>query len=183
MCGISLAAKLAKRRRIATVRSEQMKRCFLAFFLFIFTAIASAEPDIWHELLHRLQLADTNRARLEFECKNNSLYQTMDRLIALCEKRNRIPDHVFEEAALPYLMRHLSEPMAKRALDQVSSATWQSVGRKLIVEIATGKRDQLTEEDIAFLERENQTEVGKALSAFATDKEQGLAVARAALAY
>jgi len=80
-------------------------------------------------------------------------------------------------------MRHLSEPMAKRALDQVSSATWQSVGRKLIVEIATGKRDQLTEEDIAFLERENQTEVGKALSAFATDKEQGLAVARAALAY
>lgn len=156
----------------------------IALFLLLLAAGPTiAQSDIWHDLLRAMQIADANRARLEFECNHNPLFRTKDQLVAMCEKRNKIPNHVFEEAALPYLKKHLSETMAKRALNQISSQTWQSVGRKITAEIRAGRRDLLTQEDIEFLEQQNQSEVGKALSSFATDKEQGIAVARAILAY
>lgn len=168
----------------SSMKSFKLNKQSLALvFMLLLSTTANARPDIWHELLHFMQFADVNRATLEFHCNQHPSFLTVDRLRALCEKRHRIPDHVFEDAAIPYLKKHISEPMAKRAISQISTKAWQSVGRKLITEIATGKQDQLTTEDIAFLEKQNQSEVGRALSAFSTDKEQGIAVAKAMQEY
>lgn len=155
----------------------------IALALALLATTANAQTDVWHDLLRALQIADITKARLEFDCKNDPRYSSVVRLSALCEKRHRIPDQVIEDAALPFLQKHLSESMARRALAQVSEATWQSVGRKLTIEIRTGKRDQLTPEDIAFLEEQNQSEVGTALKELAADKSQGIAIGKAMLDY
>jgi NACalpha-BTF3-like transcription factor len=159
------------------------KRTLLLAFALLMSSPTIAQSDVWHDLLSALKFADVNRARLEFDCNQNPLYRTKDMLVALCKKRYELPNHVYEEAALPYLKKHLTESMAKQALAQVSGNTWQSLSRKLRTEIRTGKHDQLTQEDIDLLEKQNQSEVGRALSTFASDKEQGIAVARAILTY
>lgn len=162
---------------------KQSMRFLIPFFAMVFATNAKAESNAWNELFRAMQFADVNRARLEFDCRENPLFSSAIRLKALCEKRHLIPDSVIEKAALPYLKRYVSEPLMKRAIFQLSSDTAISVGRKLILEIQTGKQNQLTPDDAVFLKQQNESEVGRALSAFAADREQGIAVARAMLEY
>lgn len=160
-----------------------LSRILFSILIVTLSTTTSAQSNVWQELLRVIQFSDVNRAQLEFNCRQNPQFSSVSHLKALCQKRRVLPDQVIESAALPYLKKHISESLAREAIVQLSSKSSRTVGRKLIVEIATGKKYQLTQGEQAFLEKQNQSEVGRALSAFATDREQGLAVARAMLEY
>jgi hypothetical protein len=105
------------------------------------------------------------------------------RLKDLCAKRIKIPDRVMEEAALPYLRQHVSERVAREAIVALQDEKQRWLSDKLNKEIASGKQDQLTAADLDLLQKRNESEYGRALFAFASDKEQGRAVARAMMNY
>ena len=165
------------------MKTQSYLRPALIAMLLLALSPAKAEPDVWREVLRLMQFTSINHARLEFECRQVPRPAPTSVLQALCEKRYRVPDRVIEEAALPFLRKHVPEPLAKRAVVQLSSKPSQDVGQKLVTEIRTGKQDQLTQEDIVFLTQQNQSEVGRALGAFASDREQATAVVKAILAY
>lgn len=143
-----------------------------------------AEDDaIWHELFHAMRFSEVNRAQLERDCNENPLYSSNPRLKGLCAKRHLIPDGVIEEAALPYLKLHVTVLVAKEAIAKLTVEPATTLSRKLIAAIASGRNDQFTPEELVQLQRQNETRYGLALRAFATDREQGLAVARAMLDY
>ena len=142
-----------------------------------------AQSDVWHILLRSMEFVDINRAQLEFDCTETPQYMSNPRLKGLCAKRNQIPDYIIEEAALPYLRQYVSERVANQAIDALKAEDQRALSNKLNQEIASGRRDRLTAADIDLLEKRNATEYGHALSAFASDKEQGRAVARAMLNY
>lgn len=155
----------------------------LCVVMLVMVPSSSAQSDMWHVLLRSMGFADINRARLEFDCRETPQFASNSRLMDLCAKRNQIPDYVIEEAALPYLRQYVSERLAKQAIDALQSEDQKALSNKLNQEIASGKRDRLTSADIDLLEKRNATEYSRALSAFASDKEQGRAVARAMLNY
>jgi hypothetical protein len=144
---------------------------------------AQAEPDIWRKLLRVMDFSKINRATLVYACRETPQYKSTPKLVALCAKRDQIPNHVIEDAALPYLKRHVTERVAKQAILELSTDASIKLSDKLNLEIASGKQDLLSEADLVLLKRRNETEYGRALSAFASDKEQGRAVSRALLDY
>ena len=148
------------------------------------TSVAWAQKDaVWRDLLRAMRFSEINRARLEFECRENPQFSSHPKLQDLCKKRPLIPDAVMETAALPYLKHHVSAQIAKEAIAALTSEPGRTLSRKSIVEIASGKHDQLTPEEIEQLGQQNRTRFSQALSAFATDREQGIAVARAMMAH
>ena len=163
--------------------TSQVVRALLLLSTFGLCSISVAETDVWHELFHAMRFADINRAQLESDCREDSRFTSIAHLKKLCEKRKVIPDTVMEEAALPYLKRHVSERVAKEAIAQLTEDSARTISNKLIVEISSGRKNQLTQSDMVQLKLRNESEYGRALSAFASDKEQGLALARALIAY
>lgn len=156
----------------------------LALLLILALPTASvAQTDIWHDLLHAMRFADVNRASLEHDCRDNPLFTSIVRIKTLCGMRDRIPDQIFEDAAMPYLQRHVTDLIAREAITALTSEPGRTVNAKVTAEVASGKRDQLTPEEIVLLQRQNQSEFGRALRAFASDREQGQAVSRAILEY
>lgn len=155
----------------------------VSLYIIAFSASATAQSDVWHELLQVMRFGDVNRARLEFDCRSNPQFSSMAHLISLCKRQELISNQVIEQAALPFMKKHLSERLAKQGIAQLSSKSARTITDKLIIEIASGKQDQLTQNELILLKQQNESEVGRALSAFATDREQGLAVGRAILEY
>ncbi len=142
-----------------------------------------AQRDIWRDLLYVMRFADINRAQLEFNCRETPLFSYTESLKELCKKREIIPASVMEEAALPYLKLYLTESLALDAIELLSRDLEETISEKLIVEISSGKRQSFTNLEIITLDRRNKSEVGRALSKFATDKQQARAVARAMINY
>lgn len=166
-----------------------MKRLSIKDAIFFSLAVVAsiqsvhAEPDVFRKLLKSLGYAETNKARLEFDCRENPIFKSNHRLIVLCGKGSRIPDYVIEDAGLPYLKKYVSAQLAAQAIEILQLDIQRALSNKLIRNIASGKNDRLTTEDIRLLRLRNESEYGKALSSFASDKEQGTAVARAMLNY
>lgn len=156
---------------------------FLCLAVVVSIQSVHAEPDVLRRLLKSLEFAETNKARLEFDCRENPIYKSNQRLVLLCSKGGRIPDYVIEDAALPYLKKYVSAKMAAQAIEILQTDIQRALSNKLIQEIVSGKQDRLTAEDIRLLRQRNESIYGQALSSFASDKEQGSAVARAMLNY
>lgn len=156
--------------------------CHLTFASTICIA-ATKDDAIWLELIHVMHFVEINRAQIEFGCKNTLDFSNNPILKNLCKKRHLIPARVIEEAALPYLQRHVTIQMAKAAIAELSSESSQVISRKLVTEIASGKRDQLSPIEIEQLRQQMSLAFYSALKAFTSDREQGLAVSRAMIAY
>lgn len=164
-------------------RLRNQKVIFIFLVIFMAIPTAHAEPDIFAKLLKSIGFAETNKAQLEFDCRENLVFKSNLRLKELCGKRNRIPDYVIEEAALPYLRKYVSERIAKQAIESMQTEVQRALSNKVRQEIASGKRDRLTAEDLRLLEKRNESEYGRALFSFSSDKEQAAAVGRAMLNY
>ncbi len=154
----------------------------LLFGTFSINTFAQGDNSL-RELLRVLGFAATNRAQIEFSCRENLQFAANPRLMSLCAKRNLIPDTVIEDAALPYLKRYITTQVALEAVSVLRLEPEKAVSRKLIIEIAAGRQYLLTKEDPQLLKRRNESKYGQALSAFAADPEQGRAVARAMFEY
>jgi|GEM_PF-2914086 len=135
------------------------------------------------ELLRVMGFSELIRAQVDFSCRQDSQYAAHPRLTTLCHKRHHIPDAVIEDAALPYLKRHMSTQLVQEAIAILKSPPEKAVSRKLTAEIASGRHDLLTPEELLLLKRRNESRHGQALSSFATDPEQGRTVARAMFEY
>lgn len=144
---------------------------------------ALAQQDVWHELFRTMRFADINRARLQFDCRETPLFSSEPSLKRVCEKQHLIPDQIMEDAALPFLQKHFTEKIARQAIEQLSSATRREIGAKVILGILSGKGEPLTQVELEEVRKLNQSEAGKALLAFTSDRSQGFAVAQAILKY
>jgi len=158
----------------------------MAIILFLGAPCISAftqDERTLRELLRVMGFSELIRAQVDFSCRQDAQYAANPRLITLCDKRHHIPDAVIEDAALPYLKRHMSTQLALAAINILKSASEKAVSKKLTAEIASGRHDLLTPEELLLLKRRNESRHGQALSSFATDPEQGRAVARAMFEY
>jgi hypothetical protein len=155
----------------------------LALALAVVLAPAFAQVDVWREMLRATRYADTVRARLAYDCRTNSAYVSTAALRGLCARFPDIPDRVIELATLPYARLHVSSTLAERAIAFWGSEPGMRLSRKMIAEIETGTQDQLSEDESSLLRERNQSDFGQALLALADDRDAGIAVARAMLAY
>lgn len=159
-------------------------RAVIAFFATLaFCASALAQADPRERLLRVIRYGEVSRAQLKRDCLNNPLYSSMERLAALCAKRDRIPLEVAEDAAAPFLKARMSTDLAEAALRFWESDIGRSLSEKIIREIETGKYDQLSEAERQLTKVQDMTDYGVVLSSMAKDKEAGRAVARALFAY
>lgn len=147
----------------------------------------TAGDELYFQLFKDLRLSETSKAAFKSDCQHYdplALAGTVDgQLKILCPKLDLIPDSVMETAALPYVKRHVSPKLARKAISFWSSNEGKRISKKLIKEIATKKYDQLNADDIKLLQMANQSEYGRSLGAFADDKAYGLAVVKAILDY
>ncbi|MFZ6781227.1 hypothetical protein ACO0LD_30700 [Undibacterium sp. Ji83W] len=148
-----------------------------------FTSAFAQNDRDFRELMRVLHFAEINRGKLESTCRENPQFSVNSRLIDLCAKRNLIPDTVIEDAALPYLKHYLSTELAREAIAAYKLEPEKALSQKLRAGIASGKADELTQEELLMLKRRNASRHGLALSAFALDRERGMAVARAMFEY
>jgi hypothetical protein len=158
---------------------------FLLFALFTLSGTVRAEspPDIWSQVIRATNYAATAKASFKVGCKPENPLSLRPQYQLLCPKLDSIPEAVIEEAALPYLKRHLTESTARQALAFWSTSRGASISKKIVQEIRTGALNQLTQSDLQILDKANKSEYGRALGAFAKDREGSGAVARAMLAY
>ncbi len=139
--------------------------------------------DIWTQTFKAIDFAATSRASFRLACRPENPLSAVPQYRQLCPKLEVIPDSVIETAGLPYLKQYLTEAVALQAITFWSSSRGKTLSKKIIREIETGEYNQLNAEDVKVLNIANQSEYGRALSSFASDRAQGTAVAQAMLAY
>jgi hypothetical protein len=160
-----------------------MNRLFSALVCTCFTAISVAqEANPWAEVLQAVSYAETAKASFEKGCKIEGTNQNPSYLI-LCPKLSQIPNSVIERAAEPFLKEHLSESIAMQAKEFWLTPKGKMLRKKIIVEIKTGRFNQLTQADLKELDSANKTSYGQALLTFSKNAAANRAVARAMLQY
>ena len=144
---------------------------------------AFAQSDIWRELIRTIHFADTTRAAVARRCLADPAISADPRLGAVCHKVGRIPDSVIEDAALPYLEHYVPERVAREGIDSLRTGENEAIRLKIIREIQAGKFEAWTPEELAALQRQNATPLGKALVPFAKDPAQSRDVWAAMIEY
>jgi hypothetical protein len=156
----------------------------LCFLLGVVSASCATDtPDAWRSLLKAVRFAELSHLVLDRDCRTHPTFSSRPNLVALCKKRDRIPDSVFEDTALPYLKMHVSETQAKQAAEFLNSPQAQTAVSNTFQKMRTGRADLVTPEDSALLKKFEATEFGAALVRFGRDLAVGRAVAAATQAY
>lgn len=137
----------------------------------------------WTQLLEVIRYAETAKASFAAGCVAESPSSKTPMYAGICPKLTVVPNTVINTAALPFVRKHVSEAQARDAMAFYAAPTGRNLSEKVIREIETGRFDQLSPTDLQVLDATNKSPFGRALKAFATDREGNRAVARAILNY
>lgn len=157
--------------------------CFLTLIASSSTVQGRPVDDSWIRTLHALRFADIIKAGFKRNCLPSSPLSMRPEYQLICERLKVIPDSVIESAALPFLKTHLSNALARKAVDFWSTKAGASLRDKMLVELETGVENQLTAADLILLGKRDGSDYGLALGNFAGNKLQSAAVVRAMYAY
>lgn len=159
------------------------KAVLIVLALFTVGAQSQSGDDVWVKALRATGYAAVSKAAAKPGCNPENPLSATPQYRQLCPKLASIPDSVIELAALPYFKRYLTEDLARQAMAFWSSNRGKDLTKKIVKEIETNVHNQLNVEDFKTLDSANKTDYGRALKLFASDREQGIVVARAMLAY
>jgi hypothetical protein len=129
--------------------------------------------------LHALRFADLNRIVLRRDCRAKPELANAP----ICQRFELVPDNVQEDAALPYFKKHVSARQASEVLAFYSTPAGRQLSQTLLAEIEQNNPGLLSDTQLESLDHFNKSPPGVALSHFATDPEQSIAVIKAIVAY
>lgn len=155
----------------------------IAATTFSTTAWAEITDELGIETLKAVRFAATSKASIKPGCRPENPLSSNPAYKRLCPKLELIPDSIIESTALPYVKRYVSEDTARQAIAFWSSTRGQTLQDKMLREIETGTYKQLNAEDLEVLNSANQTEYGRTLRQFSSDKAQTSAVIKVMLNY
>lgn len=133
--------------------------------------------DPYSALLRATHHAEIVRGTVLAMCRMEAREDAKSR--AECENARQRPDEVIDQAALPFLRRHVSEQQARDALAYYNSPEGRTIARRTLAMLKGEPQEAAGERDLAALQAFNASPAGLAMRAFSGDKAAGVAISGA----